>query len=67
MVPPPPPPTFLPAAAYGGFFIIASLFWGWGVDGVRPDTYGAPSRLLDPSLLPALPHLELPSLLLPGD
>jgi small multidrug resistance family-3 protein len=24
-------------AAYGGFFIVLSLFWGWGIDGDRPD------------------------------
>lgn len=24
-------------AAYGGVFIIMSLFWGWLLDGVRPD------------------------------
>jgi small multidrug resistance family-3 protein len=36
-------PTFQPAhfgrvyAAYGGVFIILSLFWGWLIDGVRPD------------------------------
>jgi small multidrug resistance family-3 protein len=24
-------------AAYGGIFIILSIFWGWWVDGVRPD------------------------------
>jgi small multidrug resistance family-3 protein len=26
-------------AAYGGVFIVLSLLWGWGVDGVRPDRY----------------------------
>ena len=26
-------------AAYGGVFIIMALFWGWGVDGARPDRY----------------------------
>jgi small multidrug resistance family-3 protein len=37
-------PTFQPAnfgrvyAAYGGVFIIISIFWGWLVDGIRPDT-----------------------------
>lgn len=36
-------PTLQPAhfgrvyAAYGGVFIILSLFWGWLIDGVRPD------------------------------
>ncbi len=26
-------------AAYGGVFIVMSVFWGWLIDGVRPDTY----------------------------
>jgi small multidrug resistance family-3 protein len=26
-------------AAYGGIFVVASLLWGWGVDGFRPDRY----------------------------
>jgi small multidrug resistance family-3 protein len=26
-------------AAYGGVFVVASLLWGWGVDGMRPDRY----------------------------
>jgi small multidrug resistance family-3 protein len=26
-------------AAYGGVFVVASLLWGWGVDGLRPDRY----------------------------
>lgn len=26
-------------AAYGGIFIIMSLFWGWKVDGHKPDEY----------------------------
>jgi small multidrug resistance family-3 protein len=26
-------------AAYGGVFVVASLLWGWGVDGFRPDSY----------------------------
>ena len=26
-------------AAYGGVFIILSLFWGWKVDGQKPDNY----------------------------
>lgn len=36
-------PTYQPAnfgrvyAAYGGVFIILSIFWGWLVDGIRPD------------------------------
>ena len=38
-------PTFQKAhfhrvyAAYGGVFIVMSVFWGWLIDGVRPDTY----------------------------
>jgi small multidrug resistance family-3 protein len=24
-------------AVYGGFFIVLSLYWGWRVDGDRPD------------------------------
>lgn len=37
--------TFQPAnfgrvyAAYGGVFIVLAIFWGWGVDKVRPDRY----------------------------
>ena len=23
--------------AYGGVFVVLSLRWGWGVDGIRPD------------------------------
>ncbi len=36
-------PTLQPAhfgrvyAAYGGIFVVLSLFWGWWIDGVRPD------------------------------
>ncbi len=38
-------PTLQPAhfgriyAAYGGMFIVLSLSWGWGIDGVRLDRY----------------------------
>jgi len=38
-------PTFQKAhfhrvyAAYGGVFIVMSVFWGWLIDGVSPDTY----------------------------
>jgi len=28
-------------AAYGGVFVVMSLFWGWWVDGRRPDTADA--------------------------
>ena len=40
-------PTLQPAnfgrvyAAYGGMFVVLSLLWGWGIDGVRPDRYDA--------------------------
>ena len=26
-------------AAYGGVFIVMSVFWGWIIDGVKPDNY----------------------------
>lgn len=26
-------------AAYGGVFIVMSVFWGWLIDGVQPDTF----------------------------
>ena len=26
-------------AVYGGVFIVMALFWGWRVDGIRPDRY----------------------------
>jgi small multidrug resistance family-3 protein len=26
-------------AAYGGVFVVASLLWGWGIDGSRPDRW----------------------------
>ncbi|HRI37917.1 MAG TPA: YnfA family protein [Nitrospira sp.] len=45
-------PTLQPAhfsrvyAAYGGMFIVLSLLWGWGIDGVRPDRYDAIGALL---------------------
>lgn len=38
-------PTFQPRhfgrvyAAYGGVFVVLSLFWGWWIDGRRPDLY----------------------------
>lgn len=38
-------PTLQPAhfgrvyAAYGGVFIVLSLLWGWGVDGMAPDRF----------------------------
>ncbi|MDP7240032.1 MAG: YnfA family protein [Dehalococcoidia bacterium] len=45
-------PTFQPAhfgrvyAAYGGVFIVLSLFWGWGIDKRRPDTFDMLGGLL---------------------
>ena len=45
-------PTLQPAdfsrvyAAYGGMFIVLSLLWGWGIDGVRPDCYDAMGAML---------------------
>ncbi len=38
-------PTLQPAnfgrvyAAYGGVFIVLSLLWGWGIDGIKPDRF----------------------------
>jgi len=26
-------------AAYGGVFVVLSVLWGWGIDGVRPDRF----------------------------
>ncbi len=26
-------------AAYGGVFVVASLLWGWGFNGMRPDRW----------------------------
>lgn len=45
-------PTMQPAhfgrvyAAYGGMFVVLSLLWGWGLDGVRPDRYDALGAIL---------------------
>ncbi|HBR52399.1 MAG TPA: YnfA family protein [Nitrospira sp.] len=33
-------------AAYGGMFIVLSLLWGWGIDGVRPDRYDTIGAIL---------------------
>ena len=39
-------PTYQPAgfgrvyAAYGGWFVVLSLLWGWGIDGIAPDGLG---------------------------
>ncbi|MCP3942464.1 MAG: YnfA family protein [Desulfobacteraceae bacterium] len=38
-------PTLQPAdfgrvyATYGGVFIVLSLLWGWGIDGIKPDRF----------------------------
>ncbi len=38
-------PTLQPAnfgrvyAAYGGVFIVLSILWGWGIDGIKPDRF----------------------------
>ncbi len=40
-------PTFQPAnfgrvyAAYGGVFVVMSIFWGWWIDGTKPDVWDA--------------------------
>jgi small multidrug resistance family-3 protein len=26
-------------AAYGGVFIVLSILWGWGIDGIKPDKF----------------------------
>lgn len=33
-------------AAYGGVYIVVSLLWLWGVEGVRPDRYDLAGALL---------------------
>lgn len=33
-------------AAYGGVYVCASLFWLWGVDGVRPDRWDVAGGLV---------------------
>ena len=33
-------------ATYGGIYIVASLLWLWGVDGVRPDPWDAAGAVL---------------------
>ena len=50
-------------AAYGGIYILASLLWSWGVDGVRPDRFdlgGACIVLLGAALILAGPHDTTP-------
>lgn len=38
-------PTYQPAhfgrvyAAYGGIFVVLSMLWGWGIDGLAPDRF----------------------------
>lgn len=38
-------PTYQPAhfgrvyAAYGGIFVVLSILWGWGMDGIAPDRF----------------------------
>ena len=45
-------PTFQKAefgrayAAYGGVFVVLSVIWGWGIDGVRPDRYDVVGALI---------------------
>ncbi len=45
-------PTFQPAhfgrvyAAYGGVFVIMSIFWGWLIDGTKPDFWDALGAIL---------------------
>jgi small multidrug resistance family-3 protein len=33
-------------AAYGGVFVVLSVGWGWGIDGVRPDRWDAAGSLV---------------------
>lgn len=33
-------------AAYGGIYILASLFWMWGVEGSRPDRWDSLGALM---------------------
>ena len=33
-------------AAYGGVFVVLSILWGWGVDGVRPDRWDVVGSLV---------------------
>ena len=45
-------PTLQPAnfgrvyAAYGGVFIVLSIFWGWLVDGIKPDTWDTTGMII---------------------
>jgi small multidrug resistance family-3 protein len=33
-------------AAYGGVFVVLSVLWGWGIDGMRPDRYDVLGALI---------------------
>lgn len=33
-------------AAYGGVFVVLSVLWGWGIDGVRPDRFDVLGSLI---------------------
>jgi len=53
-------PTYQPShfgrvyAAYGGWFVVLSIAWGWGIDGIRPDRYdfiGSAICLLDVAII----------------
>jgi small multidrug resistance family-3 protein len=33
-------------AAYGGAFVILSVLWGWGVDGIAPDRFDVLGALI---------------------
>jgi small multidrug resistance family-3 protein len=45
-------PTYQPThfgrvyAAYGGIFVVLSLAWSWGIDGIVPDRYDLIGALL---------------------
>jgi len=43
-------------AAYGGIYIVASLFWLWSIEGVRPDRWdvaGAAMCILGAAVIPS--------------
>lgn len=51
-------------AAYGGVYIVASLFWLWQIEGVRPDRWdviGAGFCLLGASIILFAPRTPLSS------
>ena len=33
-------------AAYGGVFVVLSVVWGWGIDGMRPDRWDVAGSLV---------------------